>query len=81
MKAETYNTRTGFVSKLTEEQKNLIKYLYLDKNLSMSKVSRQSGITLGIVQKFIKQEGFSRDRIEALKQYHRIKNERKTNES
>ena len=67
MRAESYNTKSGFIATLTKEQKDLIKHLYLDKGFCMSYTSRLSNISLGIVQKFIKIEGFSRDRHEAIK--------------
>ena len=66
MKAESYNAKSGYITTLTEEQKNLLKSLYLA-GLSMSNTSRISNISLGIVQKFIKMEGLSRDRHESLK--------------
>jgi hypothetical protein len=67
MKAESYSAKSGTIATLTEEEKNLIKHLYLDKGLSMSNTSRSSSISLGIVQKFIKLEGISRDRLKAIK--------------
>lgn len=73
MKAETYHPRKDFIANLTEEQKTMIKFLYLEKGLSMSSVSRKTNITIGVVQKFIKLEGISRNRIEAVRNYHQTK--------
>jgi predicted DNA-binding protein YlxM (UPF0122 family) len=68
-----YNERKFTVKDLTEEQKALIKHLYLEKDLSMSNVSRESGISPGVVQRFIKEVGWSKDRLKAIKQYHKTK--------